>query len=43
MEKSGQDDFQVFGITDDKNGNIWVGTMQGVVRYDGETFQYFRE
>ena len=27
----------LFGISEDKEGNIWVGTLQGVNRYDGNS------
>lgn len=33
----------LFGILEDNSGNIWFGTLQGVCRYDGKTFNYFRE
>lgn len=32
-----------FGILADKLGGIWLGTVNGVCRYDGETFNYFKE
>jgi ligand-binding sensor domain-containing protein len=32
----------VFGITEDKDGNIWFGTINGTCRYDGEEFEWFR-
>lgn len=32
----------LFGILEDNSGNIWFGTLQGVCRYDGNTFDYFR-
>lgn len=32
---------QVFGITEDRDGNIWFGTEQGVFRYDGQSFTGF--
>lgn len=32
----------VFGILEDDEGNIWVGTIQGVFRYDGKYVKYFR-
>ncbi len=32
-----------FGMTEDKEGNIWVGTLNGIYRYDGVSFDYFRE
>jgi ligand-binding sensor domain-containing protein len=33
----------LFGITEDTDGNIWFGNLNGVGRYDGKTFEYFRE
>lgn len=32
-----------FGILEDSDGSIWVGTLNGVYRYDGETFTDFKE
>ena len=32
---------QVFGITEDRTGNIWFGTQEGVCRYDGQSFTNF--
>ncbi|WP_187271008.1 ligand-binding sensor domain-containing protein [Neolewinella aurantiaca] len=32
-----------FGITEDKDGGIWLGSLNGVGRYDGEEFDWFRE
>lgn len=34
---------QVFGITEDSKGNIWFGTERGAGRFDGVTFEYFRD
>mgnify|MGYP000099785999 CR=1 FL=1 len=31
-----------FGITEDKEGNIWLGTLNGVYRYDGNSFNDFK-
>lgn len=31
----------LFGISEDKAGNIWVGMLQGVFKYDGNTISYF--
>lgn len=31
-----------FGIFEDKDGGIWFGTLNGVCRYDGQFFDYFR-
>jgi len=41
IEKDEANDFQIFGKTVDKAGNIWFGTMHGPCRYDGKTFTYF--
>lgn len=30
-----------FGLVEDSNKNIWMGTLRGVYRYDGQTFTYF--
>jgi len=38
--KSGEGMF--FGILEDSDGNIWTGTLNGVCRYNGNTFTYFR-
>jgi ligand-binding sensor domain-containing protein len=32
-----------FGILEDFDGNIWVGTLNGVYRYDGDTFNDFKK
>lgn len=37
------DNGMFFGISEDKEGGIWVGTLQGVFRYDGKSFNYFRD
>jgi ligand-binding sensor domain-containing protein len=34
VENDGLNDHQIFGITQDKTGNIWFGTMQGPCCYD---------
>ncbi len=31
-----------FGITEDAQGNIWVGTLDGVYRYDDTSFEDFK-
>lgn len=36
-------DGMIFGITEDREGNIWFGTLNGVYRYDGKTFNDFKE
>lgn len=40
-EKDENNDFQIFGKTIDKKGNLWFGTMHGPCRYDGSKFTYF--
>lgn len=32
-----------FGITEDSDGNIWVGSLRGVGCYNGESFDWFQE
>jgi ligand-binding sensor domain-containing protein len=36
-------DGMFFGITEDKDGGIWVGNLDGVFRYDGKSVNYFRD
>ena len=31
----------IFGLTEDKDGNIWFGTGRGIGRIDGDTVQYY--
>jgi ligand-binding sensor domain-containing protein len=31
-----------FGITEDADGGIWLGSLNGVGRYDGKDFDWFR-
>ena len=38
-----KEDGQIFGIIEDRNGNIRFGTLGGACRYDGKTFNYFRK
>lgn len=33
----------VYAINEDKNGNIWLGTDQGVYKYDGKTFRNYNQ
>lgn len=33
----------IFGIIEDKSGNIWFGSAEGVYRYDGRTCTNFRK
>lgn len=32
-----------FGIVEDDQSNIWIGTLEGAGRYDGQEFNFFRE
>jgi ligand-binding sensor domain-containing protein len=43
LKKAERDDGQVFRILEDKGGNLWIGTMKGVLRYDGKAFASFTE
>jgi len=36
-------DGMFFGVSEDKEGNIWVGTLDGVFRYDGRSITYFKD
>lgn len=33
----------LFGMIEDKHGDIWFGYLNGIGRYDGKSFEYFRE
>ena len=33
----------VYAINEDKNGNLWFGTDQGVYKYDGKTFRNYNK
>jgi ligand-binding sensor domain-containing protein len=33
---------QIYGIIEDRKGNIWFGKSDGIGRYDGKGFEYFR-
>jgi ligand-binding sensor domain-containing protein len=33
----------VYTINEDKNGNLWFGTDQGVYKYDGKTFKNYNQ
>lgn len=33
----------IFGMTEDQEGNIWVGTTEGTGLYDGHRFTYFKK
>lgn len=32
-----------FGISEDKEGNIWVGTLQGVFNYNGKSIKFYSD
>ena len=32
-----------FGIIEDAEGDMWLGTLEGVYRYDGNSFENFQE
>jgi hypothetical protein len=34
---------EVTRIIEDKKGNLWFGASDGLRRYDGKTFTYFRD
>lgn len=36
-------DGMLFGISEAKDGGIWVGTLKGLFRYDGVSVNYFRD
>ena len=42
VQDEGLTDNYITNIAQDKNGFIWVGTGEGVFRYDGYTFKAFR-
>jgi ligand-binding sensor domain-containing protein len=33
----------LWGISEDKNGDIWFGKLDGVLRYDGKSVSYFKD
>jgi ligand-binding sensor domain-containing protein len=41
LEKYAPKDFQIFGKIVDHRGDLYLGTMHGICRYDGKTFTYF--
>lgn len=41
IEQNKPDNPVIFGIMEDKAGNIWFGTAKGVCRYDGKSFNFF--
>ena len=40
-EKDGLQDDEIWGLTIDKNGLIWVGSIGGVSHFDGKKFTPF--
>jgi len=42
-EKEGLINNQVTCMTEDKGGNLWIGTVEGICRFDGKSFTYFTE
>jgi ligand-binding sensor domain-containing protein len=34
---------RVYGITQTRDGYLWIGTDRGLIRFDGSAFQVFRE
>jgi ligand-binding sensor domain-containing protein len=43
IEQNKTDNPLIFGIIEDKNGNIWFGTAKGLCCYDGKLFNYFTD
>lgn len=41
-EREGLTTIQALAITQDAEGFIWIGTENGLVRYDGHRFKYFK-
>jgi len=39
----GDGSLQITGISEDKDGNIWIGTSGGIMKYNGEKFQTFTD
>ncbi len=37
------EDNMFFGIIEDRESNVWFGTLKGICRYDGKSFNYFRD
>ncbi|MFM8349049.1 MAG: two-component regulator propeller domain-containing protein, partial [Bacteroidota bacterium] len=42
-DQEGMKSQSVFAINEDKSGNIWIGTDQGVYKYNGRIFQHYGE
>lgn len=40
-EEQGFDGIDVFAISEDSKGNIWIGALNGVFKYDGSSFKKF--
>lgn len=38
-----QQENMFFGIVEDQEGGIWLGSLNGVCRYDGQSFNWFKE
>jgi ligand-binding sensor domain-containing protein len=38
-----QSNSMFFRVTEDIEGNMWVGTLKGIFRYDGSSIHYFRD
>ena len=42
LDESGQSPGSTFAITEDEMGFIWFGTLNGLIRYDGNNFKYYK-
>lgn len=42
MEEIKNGEGMFFGMEEDAEGNLWIGTLEGIGLYDGDTFHYFR-
>ena len=40
--KDGLSNLKIYSIAQDNNGFIWIGTMDGLLRYDGYNFKVYR-
>ena len=36
-------EIMLFGILEDNKGHIWFGKLDGIGRYDGTSFNYFKD